>query len=232
MFQFKRKGLDMGLIITVGITKKGGTGKTTVLTNLVVDLFRSNTAMKLKVFDTDLENTASLDFFSDRDKHGNGFISCETIEGVNDLSKIVEFANRDSKNVAFIDVAGLDSDITASAVAIADLLFIPFRMSSKDLKALGSFIESINEAKENGATMDSYLVPNFLYANSSAGKIKKQLTPLIESGFNYGTALKNRNSYIDSADFGQSVTEYGDIKAGSEIRPLVEIILKRLENEK
>jgi len=207
----------------------GLTGKTTVLTNLVVDLIRSDLPMKVKVFDTDLENTASMDFFDARNENKNGFVYCEPIKSVKDLSEVIAFTEKDDKNVAFIDVAGLDSDITASAVAIADLLFIPFRMSSKDLKALGAFVDSINEAKENGATMESYLVPNFLYANSKPSKIKNQLSPLIESGFNYGTALKNRNSYIDSADFGKSVTEYGDIKAGAEIRPLVEVILERLK---
>lgn len=218
----------MGKIIVSGNTQKGGVGKSTVLTNIVVDLLRSNENLNIKVFDTDVENTASKDFFELRNIHVKENVQCEILDTVDRLNYVVEFANAHKDNIAFIDVAGLDSDITASAVAISDILFIPFRMSGKDLKALGSFIEKINIAKSNGATMESYLVPNFLYANSSASKIRKELDPLIESGFNYGTALKNRNSYIDSADYGKSVTEYGDIKAGTEIRPLVEIILKAL----
>ena len=214
----------MGKIIVSGNTQKGGVGKSTILTNVVVDLLRSCDAI-IKVFDTDVENTASYDFFEIRDDLA---IECEVVNTLKGIENAVKFANASEFNISFIDVAGLDSDITASAVAIADILFIPFRMSGKDLKALGSFIEKINIANEGGASIESYLVPNFLYANSSADKIKKQLKPLIDSGFKYGTALKNRNSYIDSADFGQSVTEYGDIKAGAEIRPLVEIIIERL----
>lgn len=217
----------MGIIVTVGNTKKGGTGKSTVATNVAVDLHRSGDVF-VKVFDTDLENMASYDFFEERHEEGYPQIERSIIESLADIEDAIKFAMKSDKHVAIIDVAGIDSDITASAVAISDLLFIPFRMSSKDLKALGAFVGHIEDAKSNGATMESYLIPNFLYANSSADKVKLQLAPLLEAGFKYGTALKNRNSYINSAETGQSVTEFGDIKAGAEIRPLIEIILGRL----
>ncbi len=219
----------MGLIITVGITTKGGVGKSTILTNTAVDLARANKDLNIKVFDTDVENSASFDFFALRRK--DPVVLCEIIDSTDGIKRAIDFSNRSDKHIAFIDVAGLDSNVTASAVAVSDLLYIPFRMSGKDLKALGTFIEHIGKAKSNGASMECYLVPNYLYANSSAHKVKENLAPLVEDGFKYATALKNRNSYIDSADYGMSVTEYNDFKAGAEIRPLVEIILEKVGNE-
>ena len=214
------------MIITVAQNNKGGVGKSTIITNIAVDLARNDKSLNIRVFDTDYENTASYDFFKERKIEPK--IECSLITETSDLEKAINFSNASSKNIAFIDNAGINSDTTASSVAIADLLFIPFRMSSKDLKALGTFIEHINNANESGSNIESFLVPNFLYANAHADKIKKQLEPLIKSGFKYGSALKNRNSYIDSADSGLSALEYGDLKAGKEIFALVEQILKRV----
>jgi len=222
----------MGIIVTVGATTKGGTGKSTVCTNVAVDLDRQGYA-NVKVFDTDVENTASGDFFRNRLFESSKHIDCSTVYDAEDLEKAIEFANSGKDHVAIIDVAGLESNVTAAAVAISDILFIPFRMSSKDLTAMGSFLEKIKEAKSNGATMKTYLIPNYLYANSNPENVKRDIAPLLDiEGIEYGTALKNRNSYIDSADSGQSVTEIGDAKAGAEIYPLVKIINERLNDEK
>ena len=38
----KKKRLKMGIIVTVGLNQKGGVGKSTVATNVAVDLKNSN----------------------------------------------------------------------------------------------------------------------------------------------------------------------------------------------
>jgi len=216
----------MGKIITVGLNQKGGVGKSTIATNIAVDLARNRPDLNIRVFDTDVELTASMDFFEERMIIPS--IKCSVIEHPEELEEVISFVNASDKNIAIIDNAGMSTEVTESSVAITDLLFIPFRMSSKDLKALGLFIESINKANGRGSTIESFLVPNYIYANAHVSKVKNKLKPLIESGFKFGSGIKTRNSYTDSAEVGKSALEYGDIKAGKEIFYLVEEISKRV----
>lgn len=197
------------MIIVVGNTKKGGVGKSTIATNLAVDLDRAGKSVE--ILDLDPENTASFDFIVAR-KYSK--IHCEVIETPQQLM------DRDyDTNFTIIDIGGVESDLTTVAIALADKLVIPFRMSSKDLKALGSFIAWLENLYDGEAEVpDMYLVPNF--AGSSSGtkqRIKNDLESLINNGYKFGTILTNRNSYMNSADTGQSVTEYGDTTAAGEI---------------
>jgi len=206
------------MTIVCGNTKKGGVGKSTVATNLAVDLARAGKFVK--ILDVDPENTASMDFILQRKQ---GDINCIVIHEVQEIIAQLQDYKED---YIIVDIGGVESDLTAVAIATADLLFIPFRISSKDLKALGSFL-SWTENLFNGEafTPGIYLIPNFVHPLSSKANIKRQLEPLINQGYKLGSIITNRQSYIDSADNGQSVTEYGDAKAAAEIYELKRIVL-------
>jgi len=207
------------MVVTVGLTKKGGVGKSTVVTNLAVDLARSGKFVK--ILDADPENTASMDFINDRKR---GDINCTVLNEVQDLLTGLEDYKED---IVIIDIGGMESDLTAAAIAVADILFIPFRLSSKDLKALGRFLEwTENLFNDEAFAPGIYIVPNFVHPLSSKSSIERELAPLTSQGYKIGTIMTNRTSYIDSADEGLSVTEFGDAKAAAEIYNLKQIVLE------
>lgn len=130
------------MIVVVGGTK-GGTGKTTIATNLTV--MRSATGKKVLLVDADEQKSASL-FANQREALGIE-TNWSTIQlGGKSLHTQIVRLKSDFEDI-IIDVGGRDTSSQRSALLVADLYVLPFGPASYDIWTLAEVTTLIREMK-------------------------------------------------------------------------------------
>ncbi|WOI08922.1 AAA family ATPase [Thalassospira lucentensis] len=225
------------IIVTGG--QKGGTGKTTIATNLAT-LFA---AMGWKVLLVNADNQRSLVTWNDQ----RAELGRETVEGqgkdFHELTLVSQFGknlHKDVKkltpqyDVAIIDAGGFDSTEFRSALLVADVLVSPINASSFDTWTLSQVHEIIEGAKINNPDLKAGLILNRVNA-SSVSEAKAALRAIVEdeedpleSFFLYKKAIVNRNAYSRAPALGLTVHEMPrpDAKAKEEMVALQQEILE------
>ncbi|WP_165791929.1 AAA family ATPase [Thalassospira marina] len=219
--------------------QKGGTGKTTLATNLAA-LFAG---MEWKTLLVNADNQKSLVTWNDQRSE----LGRETVERqgktFNELTLVSQFGknlHKDVKkltpqyNVAIIDAGGFDSAEFRSALLIADVLVSPLNASSFDTWTLEQLHEIVEGAKINNPDLKAGLVLNRVNA-SSVSEAKDALRSIVEdeedpleSFFLYKKAIVNRNAYSRAPALGLAVHEMlrPDPKAKEEMVALQQEILE------
>ena len=120
------------MIITVGGIK-GGSGKSTVATNLVV--LRSLEGRDVLLVDADTQTTSS-DFSLQRNNktNGNAGFTCIKLAGQAVRTETLRLA--DKYQDIIIDTGGRDTTSQRAALTVSDVLLAPFQPSSFDLWSL------------------------------------------------------------------------------------------------
>ena len=128
------------MIVVVGGIK-GGTGKTTIATNLTV--MRSATGKKVLLVDADEQKSASL-FSSQRDALGID-TKWTTIQlgGIDLRKQIIRL--KDGYDDIIIDVGGRETTSQRSALSIADVYVLPFNPASYDIWTVSQVSTLISE---------------------------------------------------------------------------------------
>lgn len=206
------------MIICVGGTK-GGTGKSTVATNLAVIL--ASAGRDVLLIDADEQGT-SVDFTNMRNQNrpeGAGY-TCIALTGRAVVTETRRLTPKYQDVV--IDVGGGNSASQRSALAVCDVYLVPLAPRSFDVWTLDKVAELIEEARVNNP---DFRACAFLNRADSAGAenaaaaeiIKAQ--PAVEL---LETTLGNRKSYSRAATAGLAVAELRpqDAKATQEIREL------------
>ena len=132
------------MIVVIGGIK-GGSGKTTIATNLTV--LRSASGKKVLLVDADEQKSASS--WSQQRELENLQTSWVTIQlaGSAIRSQIQKMVN-DYDDI-IIDVGGRDTTSQRSALTIADSFIVPFQPRSLDIWTLGSVKNLISEASNS-----------------------------------------------------------------------------------
>lgn len=225
------------IIVTGG--QKGGTGKTTVATNLAT-LFAG---MDWKTLLVRADNQKSLVTWNDQ----RAELGRETVEGqgksFSEITLVSQFGknlHKDVKkltpqyNMAIIDAGGFDSAEFRSALLIADVLVSPINASSFDTWTLEQVHEIVDGAKINNPDLKAGLVLNRVNA-SSVSEAKKDLRGIVEDEeepldnfFIFNKAIVNRNAYSRAPALGLTVHEMPrpDSKAKEEMIALQQEILE------
>lgn len=205
------------MIVVIGGIK-GGTGKTTIATNLTV--IRSSIGKKVLLVDADEQKSASS-WSQQREVEG-----IETkwttiqLSGSSVRSQIPKLA-KDYDDV-IIDVGGRDTTTQRSALIIADVYIIPFQPRSLDIWTLGSVKTLITELSVFNQSLKSYALINrgdsIGIDNQDAIDILKECPNLVCLPFIIG----QRKAFANAATDGLGVTEMKiqDKKAVSEIHAL------------
>lgn len=198
---------------------KGGTGKTTLATNMAI--MRSADGKDVLLVDADDQGTAS-DFTSIRNEAGHTGYTSIKLHGSSVRSELLKM--KDKYDDIVIDVGGRDTAGQRAALSIADVYVVPFAPGSFDIWTLESVGQLVEEAKAFNEKLQSFCHINRADSrgsdNADAASIALEIP-----GLTYIDALMgNRKAFRTAASQGRSVVELKgrdrDEKAISEVMKL------------
>lgn len=210
------------MIITIGGIK-GGSGKTTVATNLAV--LRANTGHDVLLIDADDQETAS-DFTAlrnERREAGAGYTSIK-LTGAAVRTETLRLKAKYEDIV--IDTGGRDTTSQRAALSVSDVLLVPFVPRSFDVWTLEKVAALVEEMRAANPALRAYTFLNRADArgsdNEDAAEVLQDTTTLnlLEA------ALGQRKAFGNAAAEGLAVTELrqNDPKASEEINTLYRLI--------
>ena len=205
-------------IITVGGIK-GGSGKTTVATNLTV-LFAADGRDVLLV-DADDQETAT-DFTAWRNKSADGQAGYTAIQLSGDAVRTEVLRLAAKYDDIVIDTGGRDTTSQRAAMTVSNLYLVPFVPRSFDVWTLERVAKLIEEMRPANPALRAYAFLNRADAggndNADAADYLKDATTIEFIDLPLG----GRKAFSNAAAEGKSVTELKrkDTKAEIEIRAL------------
>ncbi len=212
------------MIVVVGGIK-GGSGKTTIATNLAV--MRSASGKKVLLVDADEQKSSSI--FANQRNASNIETKWSTFQfaGKNLHSKI----SRVKKNYddIIIDVGGRDTSSQRSALLIADLYLLPFNPASYDIWTLSEVKTIIRDMRTANQNLKAIALINRADPkgtdNGDAISILEECEELECVKFTIG----NRKAFRSSSSDGLSVVEMKnpDKKAIQEMKELYDHIYNK-----
>ena len=206
------------MIISI-VNLKGGSGKTTVATNLTVALARK---YKTLLIDTDPQRSASQ-WFAVRESEKDNF-SVISIQEDKSLKKQIPVFQSQYEHI-IIDGAPQSDRISAICIYAADLVIIPVMPSPYDLWATATITERVTATKEIQPNKQCFFLLNRV--NELASISRETAEALASLGYPvFNTRLHNRIAYADSASSGLSVLETSNPKAKAEMEALFKEIKK------
>ena len=205
-------------IYTVGGIK-GGSGKTTVATNLTVLL--ASDGRDVLLVDADDQETAT-DFTAWRNKNADGQAGYTAIQLSGDAvrTEILRLAVKYDDIV--IDTGGRDTTSQRAAMTVSDVYLVPFVPRSFDVWTLERVAKLIEEMRPANPALRAFAFLNRADAggndNADAAEYLKDATSIQFIDFTLG----GRKAFSNAAAEGKGVTELKrkDPKAEAEIRAL------------
>ena len=205
-------------MITVVGGIKGGGGKTTLATNLVV--MRSEHRQKVLLVDAD-EQRSAADWAAQRDALGME-TKWTTIQltGKNIHSDLKKLSN--NYDDVIVDVGGRDNTSQRSALAIAHVCLIPFKPKSFDMWTLGQVKTMVMQAKAVNPGIKVYAVVNQADSRGPDNEEAMEMIRELEDFVCLDISIGNRKTFANAAAEGLGVTELkkADPKAIEEMRSL------------
>lgn len=201
--------------------EKGGTGKSTLTTNLAVWLAKQG--KDTIIVDTDRQMTASnwvdrrnavegLATVHCAEKHGNVF------HAVRDLAQRYE--------EVIVDAGGRDSEELRTALVAAQIVYVPLRASQPDLETSVHMNELVTLARGMNPSLDARLIISMAPTNpviNEAAQAQELLRELPVFGLSE-TIIRERKIYRDAISDGRGVVEMDNPKATREIEALAKEI--------
>ena len=209
----------MGIVLIGG--EKGGTGKTTLATNISAMLALQGKDVLL--LDTDRQGTASF-WATVREETEIEFrIPCVQKFGKGLPSQVRDLAERYDEIV--IDAGGRDSMELRYSLGVCDRAYIPVQPFQFDIWTLRQMDELVEIAQGLNENLQAFIVLNRVSTNPSVREDQETLAFLREEGFEHlgliSSVLRDRIAFRKSARDGLSVVEWKhDKKAAEEMNQL------------
>lgn len=209
------------MIVVVGGIK-GGSGKTTIATNLAV--IRAREGAKVLLVDADEQKSAS-DWAQQRvvmDLECG--ITTIQLSGKGLYSQIQKMG-ADYDDV-IIDVGGRDTTSQRSALTVADLFLIPFKPRSLDIWTIGAVKTMINEIKAVNSGLMCIAVINQADPRGSDNDDALEILKESEEIQCFEGSIGHRKAFGNAAAEGMGVVELEiqDKKSTQEMRALYEYV--------
>ena len=203
--------------------EKGGTGKSTLATNLAVWL--ADQEKDVVLIDTDRQRTSS--HFVDRrnelgtlprvhcaEKYGNVF------DTVKDMATRYEYV--------LVDAGGRDSEELRTAMVVAHRLYVPLKASQPDLETSVHMNELVKLARGLNPRLEASLVISMgpthhaVHEDKDAVEILAELPEFCLSD----VVVRERKAYRDAMAEGKGVIELDNEKAADEVNRLASEIFE------
>ena len=206
------------MIITVGGIK-GGSGKTTVATNLAI--IRSTEGRDVLLVDADDQETAT-DFTTlrnERQPNGAGYTSIK-LTGSPVRTEIQRL--RDKYQDIIIDTGGRDTASQRAALTVTDFLLVPFVPRSFDVWTLEKVAGLVSEMRTANPTLKAYAFLNRADARGQDNDDTAELLKETDALSFLDAPIGSRKAFSNAAAEGLAVTEVRplDPKAVDEIMTL------------
>jgi len=205
-----------GKVISVA-HDKGGVGKTTIATNLIVQMLHKY--KKVNVIDLDPKHHLSLFLKRRNDKRINQLAFNDT-KGLKDILE-------NNEELLIIDVGGMDTDQTRIAIIYSDLVVTPLSDSQIELDGLIMFKNVITALQSVRSDLKATVLLNRINPRSSNSiKELKEFVATQDDSFNmFNTVIRDRAAYKEAYSKGLGVYELtGAEKAQTEIYNLIKEI--------
>lgn len=207
------------MIILVG-GEKGGTGKTTLATNLAA--IRALVGRDVLLIDTDPQGSANYWAQSRDEENITPRVACVQKFGKGLPAEVKDLANRYEDIV--IDAGGRDSVELRSALVIAEKIYIPIQPSQFDIWTLNQMDELVETAKAFNPELQAQVLISRSSTNPSVRE-SDDTRKLLDDFANLDLAnviIRDRIAYRKAAKDGLAVTELKpkDPKAVDEMQSL------------
>jgi chromosome partitioning protein len=211
------------IIMIAGV--KGGTGKTTIATNLAV--MRSATGKKLLLVDADEQRSTAI-WANQRD-----------VLGINTKWTTVSFGGKalrpqvlrmkDDYDDIIIDVGGRETTSLRAALSIADICIVPFKPRSLDIWTLGDVKSVVNEMKPANPKLNVFAFINQADSKGSDNEESLSILEECEDIKCIPVTVGYRKAFANAASDGLGVTEMKvhDKKAVQEMVQLYDFIYNK-----
>jgi chromosome partitioning protein len=209
------------MIVVVGGVK-GGTGKTTIATNLTV--LRSAVGKKVLLVDADEQKSTSI-WADQRD-----VLEIETKWTTVQLNGKAVYSQIDRMKADYddiiIDVGGRETRSLRASIAVADLFLIPFKPRSLDIWTLGDIKTIISEMKPANPTLKCVALINQADSRGSDNEETVEILKNCEDIICFPHSIGNRKAFANAASDGLGINEMEviDKKAVQEMKVLYDFI--------
>jgi chromosome partitioning protein len=201
--------------------EKGGTGKSTLATNLAVWLVRHGSDVLL--VDTDQQRTAS--HWVDRRNvlNGIGTVHCAERRG-NVFHALRDLAKRYDEVI--VDAGGRDSEELRTAMVGAHHLYMPLKASQPDLETSLHMDELVKLARGMNQDLQARAIISMAPTNPAINEAQEAMELLAElHEFALSRVIvRERKIYRDAIAEGRGVIEMGNEKAIAEVETLAKEI--------
>lgn len=211
------------ILMVAGV--KGGTGKTTISTNLAV--IRAASGKKLLLVDADEQKSASV-WANQRDALGiETKWTTIALAGIALRSQLLKMKH-DYDDV-IIDVGGRETTSLRASLSIADMCIIPFKPRSLDIWTLGDIKSVVTEMRPANPNIKVHTFINQADSKGSDNEGSKNILNECEEIRYIPVTIGCRKAFANAASDGLSVTEIKiqDKKAVQEIKNLYDFIYNK-----
>lgn len=204
------------ILVAGGI--KGGSGKTTLATNLTIMRAREDREV-LFVDADDQQSAAEFTELRAEEMDDPGY-TCIRLDGkaVRDQVRRLEGKYND----VIIDTGGRDTTSQRAALTVADVLVVPFGPRSLDIWTLERVEELVDEARAVNPDLEAY---SFINRADHQGSYNEETREVLSNSDELqfiSPTLGDRKAFAIAFDYGQSIVEYTprDKKAIREMKEL------------
>jgi len=213
------------ILVAGGI--KGGSGKTTLATNLTI--MRAREGQEVLLVDADDQQSAAEFTELRAEEMDDPEYTCIRLDGkaVRDQVQRLE----DKYDDIVIDTGGRDTTSQRAALTVADVLLVPFGPRSLDIWTLERVEELVSEARAVNPDLKAYSFINRADHQGSYNEETREVLSDSDEVEFISPTLGDRKAFAIAFDYGQSIVEYTprDEKAIREMKELcnevVDIVL-------
>ena len=186
------------MIINIAHTT-GGVGKSTLATNLAVEL-------TLPILDLDMQRSS---FYFNQIRKDYGFPEMKVFYAQSDeeMQFLEEYKGNKKKHI-IVDSGGMDNNLHRLAILYADIILTPIGLSQIELLGLQNFYSILEAANDNSILDKEYVILNQI--NSRSKKEIDGIKALIKEEFGLkvlDSMISSRKIFKDAFSEGKSVVE-------------------------